>query len=498
MTIAIIVLVAMFVISTASLVVALVVGSQRATSNVNVKYVSNDVSVKVEANYYVGGVATAMVTSDNKTFIELKPKQETGSLNQPSNVSVVNLSAENDRIIYEYIFTNMSTEISATIDQTVVDGTVVVPTDKSGKDNAKLTYKSSSTQLGANASSDNETYSTLALPAGTKRYVYVIVSIKELLYNMQFNGDFGWTLSKGDGSTEAIVVDTTNSKLYNKSTMESLQLVIGVENVEPEYPMIEESVFLGWYLDFNCQQPATFPIIPTASTKLYPLFRSSTTSGLAYSYDTATDSYKVTGYTGTDTIMIIPDVYNGTNGVKPVTGTSGSSMGSGIINKAITSAYIPRSITSFSAGTFWGCSNLTQVVGGGSNHVVQINGGTFWGCSKLSTISLAVKIVSGNALNFNGCSKLTAVTLSYDSTEIGLDEFDGCTLLTSIVIPRSVTKISASAFGSTLTSAKFENISGWKVDISGNKKSIALSDTDYAANAKLLTTTYSSYNWTRS
>lgn len=439
MTIAIIVLVAMFVISTASLVVALVVGSQRATSSVNVKYVSNDVSVKVEANYYVGGVATAMVTSDNKTFIELKPKQETGSLNQPSNVSVVNLSAENDRIIYEYIFTNMSTEISATINQTVVDGTVVIPTDKSGKDNAKLTYKASSTQLGASVTSDNETFSPRALTAGGKEYVYVIVSVKDLLHSMQFNGDFGWTLNRGieattetttgSGSSQKIInIVEEKSNCYNSSELDNIKLVLNCENEEPAiYPQVSGKMFEGWHTsptptDAN---KIKWPAVITEDMTLYANNITATNSGMTFDYNSTTQSYTVTDSAFNHVNLIIPDVYTGTEGQHPVTKISTFELS----HSSLRLVRIPKTIVEIGDRAFSGSIYLTNLEI--PDGCTKIGARAFEGCSDITTISFGKGLKNIGDYAFSNCTSLTEVDLPSISS-FGYNPFAGCSNLETL------------------------------------------------------------------
>jgi len=82
---------------------------------------------------------------------------------------------------------------------------------------------------------------------------------------------------------------------------------------------------------------------------------------------------------------------------------------------------IPSSVTSMSAGAFYGCTSLTSVI-----------------------IPSSVTAISEGA--FYGCTSLTSVTIPSSVTTIGDYAFCGCTSLTSVTIPSSVTTIGEGAF----------------------------------------------------
>ena len=327
----IIALVITLVAVSGTLVAVLVLSNQYAQSKVHVRYTSSDVHVRVEANYYIGSTATAM-KNGNATSIELNATNTSGSLNQVASEET--LSKTNNKIIYEYKFTNLSNSIPAVISQQVgEDGNVIVPKDKYG--NVTLTYTSSTNQLSSGASGTATSLNNQGLPAGTTRYVYVIVSISDLLLDVDFEGTFGWDLTKGEGTvsttnntsaTSGIIFDTTQTGLYNKSDVEQLQLVVGVENTEPEvYPMVANKCFTGWYTDSALTSKVVFPLIPTSTMKLYAKHET-VTSDLTYMYES--ESYAVGddtfGYQGSETDIVIPDVYDDeTNGLHPVTRISG-------------------------------------------------------------------------------------------------------------------------------------------------------------------------------
>ncbi len=491
-------LVIMLVTVSGTLIAVLVASNQSAQSKVHVKYTSSDVNVKVEAKYYVGSTGTDMVdkSNSNAKSIELDANKTSGSLDQLA--SEVSLSKTNSKIIYEYKFTNLSTTIPATIGQLVENGSVVVPKDSNN--NVKLTYTSSSSSLGAGASSDATTLNTQGLPAGTTRYVYVIVSIVELLNDVDFEGTFGWDLAKGEaitsnttGGSQSIVVDTTDVKLYNKSAMENIQLVVGVENTEPDYPMIEDKCFTGWYSDSGLNNKVEFPIIPTADTILYPKHETAT-SDLTYMYES--ESYAVGddtfGYQGSETDIVIPDVYDdGTNGLHPVTRISWCAFefeeASDMVQVDINSIYMPNTITEIGEMAFYECRissifipssvtilqytaistcpNLTNIEVDSNNATYRSESNCIidratnelvYGCVN-SNIPESVTSIGSSA--FSDCSGLTSITIGSGVTSIGDSAFSGCSGLTSIIIPDSVTSISDSAFSgcSGLTSITISN-----------------------------------------
>ncbi len=487
-----------------TLIAVLVISNQSAQSTVHVKYTSTDVNVRVEAKYYVGTTGTDMVdkSNSNAKYLDLDANKTSGSLDQPSN-EAVELSKTNNKIIYEYKFTNLSTTIPATIGQLVENGNVVVPKDSNN--NVKLTYTSSSTSLGSGATSDATTLNTQGLPAGTTRYVYVIVSIVELLNDVDFSGSFGWDLAKGEAITsnttagsQSIVVDTTDVKLYNKSAMENIQLVVGVENTEPDYPMIEDKCFTGWYTDESLETKAVFPLTPTAETKLYPKYETAT-SDLTYVYNEASQSYFVgdgtTSYSGSTKNIVIPDTYNnGTNGLHAVTcindcaflktsiisgivipgSVSNISIGDnralkgGITTVSVSSANpvyksentcivrkadncliyggqkydIPKYVTSIYDYACFGSYATTIALREG---VVSIGRHAFYN-NKFAELIIPSSVVNIDELAFSSCMHLKRVTFKEGLLSIGKEAFRGCVSLTSVTIPSTVTSLDRLAF----------------------------------------------------
>ena len=121
------------------------------------------------------------------------------------------------------------------------------------------------------------------------------------------------------------------------------------------------------------------------------------TEGLEYTLSADGTSYSVTGYTGTDTVVYIPDAYNGL----PV-----NVIGAGgfMYCDLITEIHIPDSVTFIAVGAFYGCRSLTEIVIPDS--VTPIAWGVFEDCDSL------IKVVIPNSVAF------MAVDVFYDCSPI--------------------------------------------------------------------------------
>ena len=153
--------------------------------------------------------------------------------------------------------------------------------------------------------------------------------------------------------------------------------------------------------------------------------------GLAYEYNSETQSYTVTGIgTCTDTDIIIPSTYNdGSHGEHNVTSIGELAFS---YRSELNSVTIPNSVTSIGGGAFACCYGLTSVI-----------------------IPSSVTSIERNTFSF--CGELISIAIPDSVTSIGSGAFAHCNGLTSIIIPNSVTNIDGTAFMSCsrLTSVIF-------------------------------------------
>ena len=155
------------------------------------------------------------------------------------------------------------------------------------------------------------------------------------------------------------------------------------------------------------------------------------------------------GYIGTDTVLKLPENYNGQN--YEIYSYAFSDCNS------LTSITIPNSVTSIGQYAFYGCSSLTSITI--PNSVTSIGSYAFYGCSGLTSITIPNSVTSIGSSAFEGCTSLTSITIPNSVTSIESNTFKGCTSLTSITIPNSVTSIGFNAFCgcSSLTSITIPN-----------------------------------------
>ena len=189
---------------------------------------------------------------------------------------------------------------------------------------------------------------------------------------------------------------------------------------------------------------------------------------LTYSYDSASKSYTVTGWSDITTSdkVVIPSTYDdGIHGVHPVA-TIGvdafhdcSNLTSVTIPNSVTNIdegafalctsliniIIPDSVTSLGSAAFKYCTSLKSVIM--SNNLTSIGDAAFSECSSLINVTIPDSVMSIGDSTFSNCSNLTSVTIGIRVTSIGDSAFYNCSNLTSVVIPDSVTRIDNYAFG---------------------------------------------------
>lgn len=126
------------------------------------------------------------------------------------------------------------------------------------------------------------------------------------------------------------------------------------------------------------------------------------------------------------------------------TSSGGSEDFAKMIDRSITDAVIPNTVTEIGQYAFTRCTNLTGVTI--QNNVKRINNGAFQYCSSLSSITIPNSVTAITDYAFQYCTSLSNITLSNSVSGLAYGLFDGCTSLSSVTIPSSVTGIGWNVF----------------------------------------------------
>lgn len=175
--------------------------------------------------------------------------------------------------------------------------------------------------------------------------------------------------------------------------------------------------------DWNTKTGATFTVTVAAATNKFYFYP---TTGM------------ITGYVGTDTVVVIPSKINGTT-VETIGHTA-------FRYSSVTSVTIPDSVTFISDSAFAYCFNLTNI--SIPNSVTSIGFSAFGGCTKLESITLPSSLRSISEALFSGCSQLTTIHIPVSVTSIENDAFDGCPSSMTVTYSGSKTQWDAIAKGS--------------------------------------------------
>ncbi len=165
------------------------------------------------------------------------------------------------------------------------------------------------------------------------------------------------------------------------------------------------------------------------------------TQGLTFSLDGSTNTYTVSGYSGTDAVVTIPSTYLSL----PVTKIS-SAFNS---NRTVTEVNIPASIKEIGESAFSSMTKLEKVNIADESQLETISNNAFMGCTKLTafTVPASVKTIEYNA--FYECTGLKTLKFAENSQieTIGDRAFQGCAI-TDIELPVTLTSMQSSAFSS--------------------------------------------------
>lgn len=146
----------------------------------------------------------------------------------------------------------------------------------------------------------------------------------------------------------------------------------------------------------------------------------------------------VTGYTGSNPDMIVPDTIDDL----PVTAIAAEAFKG---NTFISTVTLPDSIQTIGINAFTECSALTDI--DLSNTQVTVLNRYFYNCTSLKSLKLPAAVTYIPYDMCRSCSHLEAIDLSQTSiTRISTSAFEGCISLSSVIFPDTLTSIGNRAF----------------------------------------------------
>jgi len=193
---------------------------------------------------------------------------------------------------------------------------------------------------------------------------------------------------------------------------------------------------------------------PSSATR--PYVEDKPKGHLSYALSEDGQSYSVSGADPSDTVIVIPSVYEG----KPVTAIAANGFGDHTLLESIT---IPPSITAIGSGAFANCGSIRRVylrdIAAWCR--VDLADSPFAGPTNVSYESLASLYLDGELVTdlhipegvtsigmgaFTGCASIVSVTFPESLTSIGAGAFADCASIVSVTFPKSLTSIGKVAF----------------------------------------------------
>ncbi len=205
------------------------------------------------------------------------------------------------------------------------------------------------------------------------------------------------------------------------------------------------NTFVAWYTEESLEESTrvSFPFTPSEDITLYAKWSVDYTEGLQFTLQASSSSYFVTGYTGAESVIVIPKTYKGV----AVTGINERVFEG---NSIITDVIIPDSVISIGSSAFYNCESLASVAIPDS--VTSIGESAFEYCEDLVYNEYDNAYYLGNKNNpylvlvRAKDTTITSCEVNKDTRFVHSKAFYNCSGLTSIIIPDSVTSIGVFAF----------------------------------------------------
>ena len=157
------------------------------------------------------------------------------------------------------------------------------------------------------------------------------------------------------------------------------------------------------------------------------------------------DTAKITGYTGNETKIQIPETITDTNDTSYHVTALGDYAFLG--QSELEEITIPEGVTAIGIYAFCGCSSLTNI--SLPDEITDIPNFAFRGCMKLTNIQFPAKLKSIGNFAFDSCTSLTGVELPEGVTTLGANVFYHCTSFRNIKLPSTLESIGKKVFVDT-------------------------------------------------
>ena len=208
---------------------------------------------------------------------------------------------------------------------------------------------------------------------------------------------------------------------------------------EPEETAEEEAVLPAETEELPEESPSSDPAdIPEEAeiSEEEPAEVYAETTDFTYELSDDGSSAVITGYTGSDTDLIIPDTIDG----YPVSAIGEWSFS----RKSMQTVAVPEGVTEIQDGAFTSCENMKSI--SLPSTLRKLSGEVFNSCTSLESLVIPEGVTEIGSGIFERCSSLSTISFPSTLTTIGGGAFISCASLKNITIPASVTSIGDNAF----------------------------------------------------
>ena len=229
------------------------------------------------------------------------------------------------------------------------------------------------------------------------------------------NGSVGFLFVKDNSWTDSWGFGAVSSGELHNAVYKGDYITInpGSDAEESTHNFIIRLDLTNW--DWDTKTGATFTVTVAAATN-------------KFFFDPTTGM--ITGYNGTDTVVVIPSKINGIT-----VETIGHAA---FHDSAVTSVTIPDSVTSIPDYAFAFCSQLTNI--SIPNSVTFIGFSAFNSCTSLKSITLPSSLSTIQSSAFYNCGNLETIRIPVSVTFIGNYAFAGCPSSMTVTYPGSKTQ----------------------------------------------------------